>query len=217
MSHPFVIELVKRNSVIPILKPERVGDVLPLVEALQEGGLSAFEVSLTSPNGADILQCLTDHCHDVAFGASGVRNAEDVKKVKALGAMYVSCPGFSPSVVQACAKFKLPCIPGVSTTSELLMAREIGFTVMHIYPAYLSDSQPLARAWAELMPEVQFYPTGGMTHSLAQEWLAHPNVSTVSGNWLAGTDDIQRRLWRNIIEAARRASLMKPKTQTTRP
>jgi 2-dehydro-3-deoxyphosphogluconate aldolase/(4S)-4-hydroxy-2-oxoglutarate aldolase len=209
MSHPFILELVKRNSVIPLLKPERVGDALPLVEAFQEGGLAAFEVSLSSKNGADILQCLKDHCSDVAFGASGVRNVEDVKRAKALGAMYVSSPGFSPTVVQACSKLKLPLIPGVSTTSELLMAREIGFTVMHVYPAHLSDSQTLARAWSELMPEVRLYPTGGLTEALALEWLAHTNVCTVSGSWLACADDIHRRLWRNIIEAAHRAAALK--------
>ena len=209
MSHPFILELVKRNSVIPLLKPERVGDTLPLVEALQEGGLTAFDVCLPSANGADVLKCLRDHCSDVAFGASGVRNVEDVKRAKALGAMYVSSPGFSPSVVQACAKLKLPCIPGVSTTSELMMARDVGFTVMHVYPAHLSDSQTLARAWRELMPEVQLYPTGGLSEALALEWLAHPNVCTVSGNWLACADDLQRRLWRNIIQAAQRAAALK--------
>ncbi len=209
MSHPFILELVKRNSVIPLLKPERVADTLPLVEALQEGGLTAFEVSLTSANGADVLKCLRDHCSDIAFGASGILNAEDAKRAKALGAMFVSSPGFSPSAVQACAKLKLPCIPGVSTTSELMMAREIGFTVLHVYPAHLSDSQTLARAWLDLMPEVQLYPTGGLTEALATEWLAHPNVCTVSGSWLSCPDDLQRRLWRNIIAAAQRASSLK--------
>jgi 2-dehydro-3-deoxyphosphogluconate aldolase/(4S)-4-hydroxy-2-oxoglutarate aldolase len=209
MSHSFVLDLIHKNAVIPLLRLERPVDALPLLEALQEGGIGAVEVWWPHANAESIVHTLREHCPDITVGAGGIRNSSEAKRAKALGAHYVSTPGLSATVIQTCAKLKLPCIPGVATTGELLLAREMGFKALLLYPATLSDTRRLVDSWHGLDAQLQFLPQGGMTQALAMEWIRLPNVPTVYGDWLALDEDLQRRQWRQITETARRASALR--------
>ncbi len=208
MDQTFVTDLIQRNPVIPLLRLERLPDVLPLVEALQEGGMRAVEIWLPHPRAADVLDALREHCSDITVGAGGVRSAAEVKQARALGVHYISSPGLNPTVIQACAKWRIPCLPGVATTSELLLARELGLKQLILYPAVLPGMRALAQNWYQLDPECRFVAQGRLSQAEAALWLELPNVSGVHAEWLADDEDLQRRQWRVITEKARRATLM---------
>lgn len=208
MDQTFVNDLLERNPVIPLLRLERLADALPLVEVLQEGGMQAVEVWLPHPGATDVLEALREHCSDIVVGAGGVRNAAEVKLARSLGAHYISSPGLNPTIIQACAKFKLPCLPGISTTSELLLARELGLHTLIAYPAGFPGARTLVQSWQMLDADCRFVAQGQLSQAEASLWLELPNVSGVYAEWLADDEDLQRRQWRIIMERARRATLM---------
>lgn len=208
MDQSFLTQLLLRNPVIPLLRLRRLTDALPLVEALQEGGMRAVEIWLPHAGSVAVLETLREHCNDITVGVGGVRTAHEVKQVRSLGAHYISSPGLNPTVVQACAKFRLPCLPGIATTSELLLARELGLKLLALYPAAISGMRTLASHWQQLDPDCRFVAQGGLSQADAALWLELPNVSGVYAEWLADDEDLLRRQWRVITERARRATLM---------
>jgi 2-dehydro-3-deoxyphosphogluconate aldolase/(4S)-4-hydroxy-2-oxoglutarate aldolase len=208
MDQTFVADLISRNPVIPLLRLERLADALPLVEVLQEGGMQAVEVWLPHRGAPAVLEALREHCTDITVGAGGVRNADEVKFARSLGAHYISSPGLSPTIIHACAKMRLPCLPGVASTSEMLLARELGLHTLIVYPAGIPGMRTLVQNWQTLAPECRFVAQGNLGQAEAALWLELNNVGGVYAEWLADDEDLQRRQWRIIMERARRATLM---------
>ena len=208
MDQTFVNDLLQRNPVIPLLRIERLADALPLVEVLQEGGMQAVEVWLPHPGAIEVLEALREHCTDITVGAGGVRNAAEVKLARALGAHYISSPGLNPTIIHACAKLRMPCLPGIATTSELLLARELGLKTLIAFPAGFPGARTLVHSWQGLDADFRFVAQGSLSQAEAALWLEMPSVSGVYAEWLADDEDLQRRQWRIIMERARRAVLM---------
>jgi 2-dehydro-3-deoxyphosphogluconate aldolase/(4S)-4-hydroxy-2-oxoglutarate aldolase len=78
----------------------------------------------------------------------------------------------------------LPFLPGVATASEVMRARDHGFSRLKFFPAMASGGLPALKGLAAVFGEMRFCPTGGITAETARDWLASPAVVCVGGSWL---------------------------------
>jgi hypothetical protein len=112
-------------------------------------------------------------------GAGTVTRVADVQRVIDAGASFALSPGCTEALVQAVRAARLPFIPGVMTPSEVLAAREHGFTLMKLFPAAQAGGLAMLQALGAPIPDVQFCPTGGVSAATLASFLALPNVAMV--------------------------------------
>lgn len=198
---PGLRTLLGRARVIPVLVIDRPEDALPLAQALVAGGLTVLEVTLRTPAAWQVLERLLGDAEGATVGAGTVTTAAELTRLARLGAKFAVSPGITPALLRAAQDEGVPLMPGVMTTSELMLGREAGLSVFKLFPAEAAGGPVLLAAWGGPFPEVGFCPTGGVSPENAPTYLELPNVVAVGTSWVAprelvaagGWDEIRRR------------------------
>jgi len=193
------------TPVIPVLTIERVEDAIPLATALIEGGLNALEVTLRTPNALAVIEKIARELPDALVGAGTVLRPADVTAAKNAGAKFLVSPGLTQSLAAAGIASGLPFLPGAVTPTEVLTAREFGFSFLKFFPAKEFGGVAMLKAWAPVFAGIVFCPTGGVTLENAVDYLALPNVPVVGGTWIANAQAIRDKDWSGILARAKQA------------
>jgi 2-dehydro-3-deoxyphosphogluconate aldolase/(4S)-4-hydroxy-2-oxoglutarate aldolase len=142
----------------------------------------------------------------VVVGAGTVLRAADVSRARESGAKFLVSPGLTEELASAGLATGLPYIPGAITPSEIMAAREFGFSLLKFFPAEPSGGIAALKHYAPVFAGIVFCPTGGVNDGNAKDYLALPNVPMVGGAWMAPPELIRNGDWDGIAERARRAS-----------
>jgi 2-dehydro-3-deoxyphosphogluconate aldolase/(4S)-4-hydroxy-2-oxoglutarate aldolase len=202
------IQLAAAGPVIPVIILDRVEDAVPLARALCDGGVRVLEVTLRTAAALACIEAIAKAVPEAIVGAGTVRSADDARSASSAGARFAVSPGLTESVVSACASSALPLLPGVATPSEVMRARELGFSFVKLFPASVVGGVSMLKALASPFADVLFCPTGGITVETAPQYLALANVAVVGGSWLTPADAIQRGDWARITQLARESSIL---------
>src|SRR5262249_22189261 len=161
---------------MPVLTIEREEDAVPLARALFEGGLHMIEVTLRTPTAPAAIAAITRELPQMIVGAGTVLRPADVVQACAAGARFFVMPGMGAELAAAALASELPYLPGVTTPSEVMAARDLGISFLKLFPAEAVGGLALLRGLAPVFPGVAFCPTGGIDECSAREYLALPNV-----------------------------------------
>jgi 2-dehydro-3-deoxyphosphogluconate aldolase/(4S)-4-hydroxy-2-oxoglutarate aldolase len=202
------IQLAAAGPVIPVIILDRVEDAVPLARALCDGGVRVLEVTLRTAAALACIEAIAKAVPEAIVGAGTVRSADDARSASSAGARFAVSPGLTESVASACASSALPLLPGVATPSEVMRARELGFSFVKLFPASVVGGVSMLKALASPFADVLFCPTGGITVETAPQYLALANVAVVGGSWLTPADAIQRGDWARITQLARESSIL---------
>ncbi len=190
------------GPVVPVLVIHDVAHAIPLAEALIAGGIKVLEVTLRTPAALDVIREIADKVPEAIIGAGTVTNAQQLKEVTEAGAKFAISPGMTADLLEAGARGTIPLIPGISSISDLMKAKDAGYTYLKFFPAEASGGVKALKSIGGPFPETTFCPTGGISLSNYLEYLALPNVKCVGGSWLAPDDAIQSGDWAQITELA---------------
>lgn len=199
-------EIFQGTSVIAIVTLVRAADAVPLASALLRGGLRVVEVTLRTPEATDAIREIARRLPDIVVGAGTVLTGADVSRAVAAGARFLVSPGLTPDLVAAGRGSALPYMPGAVTPSEIIAAREHGFSLLKFFPAVASGGLEALRQLAPVFPGIAFCPTGGLNGENAADYLALPNVAMVGGGWMAPTEAIAAGDWAGLEQRARQAA-----------
>ncbi|MDP3273719.1 MAG: bifunctional 4-hydroxy-2-oxoglutarate aldolase/2-dehydro-3-deoxy-phosphogluconate aldolase [Deltaproteobacteria bacterium] len=203
------LSLATPGPVIPVMVIERVQDAIPLAEALLAGGVRVLEITLRTPAALAAIEAIAKAIPSAIVGAGTVRNAEDARLAKQAGSAFVVSPGFSPSLVAACASLQMPLLPGVATASEVMAAHEAGLRFLKFFPAKNAGGPAMLQALGGPFFDVSFCPTGGITAETAQSYLTLPNVKVCGGSWLTPKELVQTGQWAQITALAKAAQSLR--------
>ncbi|KUN87096.1 bifunctional 4-hydroxy-2-oxoglutarate aldolase/2-dehydro-3-deoxy-phosphogluconate aldolase [Streptomyces griseoruber] len=195
--------------VVPVVVLADVSDAVPLARALVAGGLPAIEVTLRTPVALDAIREISGAVPEAVVGAGTVIAPEQVTACAAAGARFLVSPGWTDVLLTAMRASGLPCLPGVSTTSEVVALLERGVREMKFFPAQAAGGTAYLRSLAGPLPQARFCPTGGVGPDNAAEYLALPNVACVGGTWMLPADAVAARDWARIEDLARAASRLR--------
>ena len=198
-------DVLKRARIVPVLTIERAEDAVPLARALAEGGLRTLEITLRTGAAPDAVRAIRSALPDLTVGCGTLTRPEDFELAKGLGVAFAVSPGLTPRLAEAARAAGMPYLPGASTVTEVLLAREAGFDTLKFFPAELAGGVKALRAFQPLVPGVRFCPTGGVNAGNAAEYLALPNVIAVGGTWVAPEDAIAAGDWTRITALAKEA------------
>ncbi|ARF81911.1 bifunctional 4-hydroxy-2-oxoglutarate aldolase/2-dehydro-3-deoxy-phosphogluconate aldolase [Kitasatospora aureofaciens] len=157
---------------------------LRTVLVLAEEGITAAEVSLTTPDALWVIeQARRELGPHATLGAGTVLTGEDAARAADAGASFLVTPGFSEDLRRRTSE--LPWLIGALTPSEVISANENGALAVKLFPASLGGPGYL-RALRDPFPGVPFIPVGGVDAALALTYLAAGAVAVGVGSPLIG-------------------------------
>ncbi|MCX5208374.1 bifunctional 4-hydroxy-2-oxoglutarate aldolase/2-dehydro-3-deoxy-phosphogluconate aldolase [Kitasatospora sp. NBC_00240] len=158
---------------------------LRTVLTLAEEGITASEVSLTTPGALWVIEQARRELGSLAtLGAGTVLTAVDAARAADAGANFLVTPGLGEDLRSG----PLPGIPvlvGALTPSEVIAATEYGALAVKLFPASLGGPAYL-KALRDPFPAVPFVPVGGVDTESALRYLAAGAVAVGVGSPLVG-------------------------------
>ena len=181
---PDIDRILGAAPVIPVLVIDRVEDAVPLARALVEGGLPAIEVTLRTPAALAAITAM-QAVPGAIVGAGTVLDPGQLYAARSAGAEFVVSPGLTAALADAADDAGVAHLPGVATASEIMRARELGYSRLKFFPAEPAGGIATLKALSAAFGDVRFCPTGGIAADKARAWLDLPAVACVGGSWLA--------------------------------
>ena len=178
---------------------------MPLAKALIAGGIKVLEVTLRTPVALDVIKKIADEVPEAIIGAGTVTNAQQLKQVVEAGAKFAISPGLTEALLEAGKGYDIPLIPGISSISDLMTAKDAGYDHLKFFPAEASGGVKALKSIGGPFPDVTFCPTGGIGPANYNDYLALSNVRCVGGSWVAPDDAIESGDWDKITQLAKEA------------
>jgi 2-dehydro-3-deoxyphosphogluconate aldolase/(4S)-4-hydroxy-2-oxoglutarate aldolase len=206
MTKPEILQRLVEPGVIAILRADSSEQLLQAAEALLAGGVTAMEVTMTTPNALETIDAVTKRFGDrVLMGVGSVLDPETARTAILAGAEFVVTPVTKPEVIRLCNRYSKPIAAGAFTATEALLAHESGADFIKIFPADQVGPTYIRNLLAPL-PMLRIIPTGGVTPETAGEFIRAGCVALGAGSALVSREILQSRDWRALT--ARAAALV---------
>ncbi|MBU3023058.1 bifunctional 4-hydroxy-2-oxoglutarate aldolase/2-dehydro-3-deoxy-phosphogluconate aldolase [Aestuariibacter sp. A3R04] len=193
------------GPVVPVLVIKDLEKAVPLAKALMAGGIKVLEVTLRTPVALEVIRKIADEVPDAIIGAGTVTNAQQLKQVIEAGAKFAISPGLTENLLQAGKESQIPLIPGISSISDLMTAKDAGYDHLKFFPAEASGGVKAIKSISGPFPDITFCPTGGIGPANYNDYLALNSVKCVGGSWVAPDDAIENGDWDAITALAKAA------------
>lgn len=200
-----IIEVLQISPIVPVVVIENIKDAVPLAQSLIEGGIPIIEVTLRSSCALEAIELIAKNVPKMRVGAGTILNPTQLEQAQNRGAEFLISPGLTIKLLEHAKKKDMPLIPGVSSSSEVMQALELGYNALKFFPAEYCGGVKLLNAFNGPFKGVKFCPTGGISADNMRSYLALENVVCVGGSWLTPKDLIQNKEWDKITEICKRA------------
>jgi 2-dehydro-3-deoxyphosphogluconate aldolase/(4S)-4-hydroxy-2-oxoglutarate aldolase len=199
-SFNFMLEILKKYRVVPVIAIEDVSVALPLADALLEGGLPIAEITFRTEAAAEVIQILTEKRPELYVGAGTVLTHANIRDAIYAGAKFGVAPGLNAETLDLAEELEWFFIPGVCTPSEIESALSMNVNVLKFFPAGAMGGVAMLKALSAPYAHtgVRFMPTGGVSESNLLEYLAIPTVIACGGTWIATKNDLAEGNWNQI-------------------
>lgn len=155
-----ILASLTSSGVIAVIRAQKTEQVLPLTEALLAGGVTAIEVTMTTPNALEAIRQVSREIG--ARGVVGVGTVLDAKTARAAidaGAEFVVSPILRAEIAAAAREADRPVMLGAFTPTEAQAAYEAGSDFIKIFPADALGPNYIKAILAPL-PHLRIIPTG---------------------------------------------------------
>ncbi len=200
-----IIEVLQISPIVPVVVVEDIKDAVPLAQSLIEGGIPIIEVTLRSSCALEAIELIAKNVPKMHVGAGTILNLTQLEQAQNRGAEFLISPGLTIKLLEHAKKKDMPLIPGVSSSSEVMQALELGYSALKFFPAEYCGGVKLLNAFNGPFKGVKFCPTGGISADNMRSYLNLENVLCVGGSWLTPKDLIQNKEWDKITEICKRA------------
>lgn len=200
-----IIEVLQISPIIPVVIIENIKDAVPLAQSLIEGGIHIIEVTLRSSCALEAIELIAKNAPKMRVGAGTILNSAQLEQAQNRGAEFLISPGLTIKLLEYAKKKDMPLIPGVSSSSEVMQALELGYNALKFFPAEYCGGVKLLNAFNGPFKGVKFCPTGGISADNMHSYLNLENVLCVGGSWLTPKNLIQNKEWDKITEICKRS------------
>ncbi|MFP5996502.1 bifunctional 4-hydroxy-2-oxoglutarate aldolase/2-dehydro-3-deoxy-phosphogluconate aldolase [Helicobacter pylori] len=200
-----IIEVLQISPIVPVVVVEDIKDAVPLAQSLIEGGIPIIEVTLRSSCALEAIELIAKNVPKMHVGAGTILNPTQLEQAQNRGAEFLISPGLTIKLLEHAKKKDMPLIPGVSSSSEVMQALELGYNALKFFPAEYCGGVKLLNAFNGPFKGVKFCPTGGISADNMRSYLNLENVLCVGGSWLTPKNLIQNKEWDKITEICKRA------------
>ena len=137
-----VTDSIIQNKIIVIVRGVEREKLIPLAEAMYEGGIRLLEITysadgkVSDEETADRIKMLSTHFEARMYiGAGTVLTTKQVELTKKAGGRFIISPDAYDEVIKKTVELNMVSIPGVYTPSEITAAQRAGADFVKIFPA----------------------------------------------------------------------------------
>ncbi|GAA8987436.1 bifunctional 4-hydroxy-2-oxoglutarate aldolase/2-dehydro-3-deoxy-phosphogluconate aldolase [Helicobacter pylori] len=200
-----IIEVLQISPIVPVVVIENIKDAVPLAQSLVEGGIQIIEVTLRSSCALEAIELIAKNVPKMRVGTGTILDPTQLEQAQNRGAEFLISPGLTIKLLEYAKKKDMPLIPGVSSSSEVMQALELGYNALKFFPAEYCGGVKLLNAFNGPFKGVKFCPTGGISADNMHSYLSLENVLCVGGSWLTPKHLIQNKEWDKITEICKRS------------
>ncbi len=203
MTHPLLTDL-GRAGVVAVLRAPDVDSALAAVDALARGGITAIEVTYSTPDVATVLSTIRARFGDaLVLGAGTLTTPAQVAEAHEAGARFLVSPGFDTEVAAAMTATGCLTMVGGFTPTEVQRLARTSVDVVKLFPGSVGGPA-LLRALRAPFPDLVYVPTGGVDEHNLGDWLAAGALAVGAGGELVPRDALLRGDVEDITARARR-------------
>ena len=196
-----VKDIFNASPVLPVMVIKQIEDVEPMTQALLEGGIRVFEITLRTDVALEAINRISKAFPEAIVGAGTVINIEQYDAVVKAGAKFAISPGATEKLLMHAAKGKIALVPGTATPSDMMKALELGYDHLKFFPAEAVALKAISAA----LPQLRFCPTGGISEKNLAHYLVLDCVATVGGSWMLPNDAIVAKDWEKVTALTKQA------------
>jgi 2-dehydro-3-deoxyphosphogluconate aldolase/(4S)-4-hydroxy-2-oxoglutarate aldolase len=168
-----VIEQIRANGIIPVVRAQSAGEALTAVDAICAGGIPVLEITMTVPGAVQIINELARRLGDDALiGAGTVLDAGTARQCIDAGARFIVSPSLDLPTIEACRTLGVPVFPGAMTPTEVVTAWKTGAEAVKVFPANAVGGAAYLKSLKAPLPQIELVPTGGVSLKNIAEYIA---------------------------------------------
>jgi 2-dehydro-3-deoxyphosphogluconate aldolase/(4S)-4-hydroxy-2-oxoglutarate aldolase len=197
-----IMDALLDAGVIAVMRLDGDANLLRVMEAVEEGGIRAVEVTLTTPGALRTIEAAAAERGDQLLGAGTILDAATARQAILAGAQFVVSPTVEFDVIETARRYGKVAICGAMTPTEILAAYEAGADFVKVFPANILGPEYL-RAVRGPLPQVPLVPTGGVTADNAGDFIRAGAAILCVGGWLVETNASRETRLDLVLERAR--------------
>jgi 2-dehydro-3-deoxyphosphogluconate aldolase / (4S)-4-hydroxy-2-oxoglutarate aldolase len=198
-----IISLLVDPGIIAVVRAPRKELILPLSEALIQGGVIAVEVTMTTPHAIEaIAETKRALGKRGLIGVGTVLNAETCRQATNAGAEFVVSPITSREIVEAAHAAERPVMLGAYTPTEAQSAHEMGADFVKLFPAD-GLGPGYVKALRAPLPHLRIVPTGGVDLKTAADFIQAGCAALGVGSSLVSTKLLEAGDWAELTRLAK--------------
>lgn len=172
-----IIQKVLDEKLIVIVRGLEKEKMIPLAEAMYEGGIRLIEVTYAA-NGsipdevtAECIRSIREHFgEDMLVGAGTVLTEKQVEMTKAAGGSFIISPNVNEGVIKKTKELGMVSMPGALTPTEIENAHEAGADFVKVFPVSTLGPEYLKAVCAPLS-HIKLLAVGGVDHHNLKDYL----------------------------------------------
>lgn len=188
-----LIDKLKENKVLPIIRSTDEQDVINKVKALLDGGLDVMEINVETPNIFNAIKAVSK---DAIVCAGGIITSIQAQAAIDSGAKVISSPIFQTNLLKISKDKRLPFIAGTSTANEAYNAWKSRIPVVKIYPISAMGGVEYIENLLRPMPFLNVIPQGNVELNEVKSYIKAGATAVGVGRHLTGGNsysDITKR------------------------
>ena len=199
-----VIDGIKQEKVVAVIRKANSDNIVPILEALAEGGIHHVEITAETPHVEKVIETAVKNVDkSIQVGAGTVLDPETARTVILAGASFIVSPTLNTKTLEICGRYGIEHIPGVLTPTEILTAYEHGARMVKIFPADGVGPKYVRNVRGPL-PQITAMVTGGITFENMQDYLKEGSDAVGIGSNLVNAPSLQTdKDYQLLIERAK--------------
>lgn len=172
-----VINRILEEKIVVIVRGIASDKIIPLAEAMYEGGIRALEITYNASNmdeNAEVagnIKKLVDHFGDrMIIGAGTVLTTEQVELTKAAGGTFIISPNAKEEIIRKTCELGMVSIPGALTPTECVDAYDAGADFVKLFPITNLGSS-YVKAMKAPLSHIRFLGVGGIDENNMEEYM----------------------------------------------
>lgn len=168
-----IMRHMREVALVPVLRASSAEEAIKIADAIVAGGVNILEVTMTVPGAIRVIEQLANHHGDkLLLGAGTVLDSETARNCLLAGAQFIVSPALDLRTIEMCRRYSVPIMPGALTPTEIVAAWQAGADVVKVFPCSALGGAKYLKALQGPLPQIQLVPTGGVSLSTAEEFLA---------------------------------------------
>jgi 2-dehydro-3-deoxyphosphogluconate aldolase/(4S)-4-hydroxy-2-oxoglutarate aldolase len=203
MSKEANVRQVLDCGIVAVVRSQDSQQLVDVVRALSEGGVTVAEITMTVPGALDVVRQVRQALGDqVLLGAGTILDPETARAALLAGAEYIVSPTLNLEVIKLCQRYDKLVMPGAFTPTEILTAWEAGADIVKVFPADVVGPA-FFKAVRGPLPQIRLMPTGGVDLTTAAAFLKAGACCLGVGGQLVEPEAVAKRDFARIRDLAR--------------